>query len=198
MLYRSLVFPRGKPWDLVVSAGFKPVVGRRKSSRVSSILTVSRGNSSSSVSKLPIPSWYFVLVVVRKEQQFLVVRERKHGQLWYLPAGRVELGESFAEAAVRETREEAGIIPVLDGIIAIQHTPTAAESRVRVIFSAHPADDRPPKSVPDEESLEARWVTRSALTALPLRSTEVVYWFDRASSHPIHPLNLLGDELVEL
>jgi len=31
--------------------------------------------------------------VVRDEDRFLVVQERKHEQRWYLPAGRVELGE---------------------------------------------------------------------------------------------------------
>lgn len=41
----------------------------------------------------PIPTWYFALTVVRRENQFVLVHERKHGQLWYLPAGRVELGE---------------------------------------------------------------------------------------------------------
>ena len=55
------------------------------------------------MSRLPIPTWFFVLVVVRRGEQFLLVHERKHGQLWYLPAGRVEPGETFVEAAVRET-----------------------------------------------------------------------------------------------
>ena len=34
------------------------------------------------------------MAVVRLGRRFLVVRERKHGQGWYLPAGRVEAGES--------------------------------------------------------------------------------------------------------
>lgn len=57
----------------------------------------------------PIPTWYFVLVVVRLGHRFLVVHERKHGQLWYLPAGRVEAGETFIQAAQRETLEETGV-----------------------------------------------------------------------------------------
>src|SRR5262249_19177094 len=57
----------------------------------------------------PIPTWFFALVVVRKGNQFLVVHERKHGQLWYLPAGRAELGETLLEAARRETLEETGL-----------------------------------------------------------------------------------------
>ena len=38
-----------------------------------------------------IPTWFFAIVVVRRGDRFLLVHERKHGQLWYLPAGRVEL-----------------------------------------------------------------------------------------------------------
>jgi ADP-ribose pyrophosphatase YjhB (NUDIX family) len=50
----------------------------------------------------PIPTWYFALVVVRRGHRFLAVREVKHGQLWYLPAGGAEPGESLAEGARRE------------------------------------------------------------------------------------------------
>ena len=65
----------------------------------------------------PIPTWYFVLVVVRRGDQYLVVHESKHGQRWYVPAGRVERGETLDAAALRETLEEAGIPIALDGIV---------------------------------------------------------------------------------
>ena len=51
----------------------------------------------------PIPTWYFVLVAVRRDDRFLLVHERQHGQMWYLPAGRVEEGEELLQAAHRET-----------------------------------------------------------------------------------------------
>jgi hypothetical protein len=51
----------------------------------------------------PIPTWFFAVVVVRHGNRFLLVQERKHNQLWYLPAGRAEFGESLADAALRET-----------------------------------------------------------------------------------------------
>ncbi len=57
----------------------------------------------------PVPTWYFALVVVRLGPRFLIVQERKHGQLWYLPAGRVEPGENITDAARRETLEESGV-----------------------------------------------------------------------------------------
>ena len=143
----------------------------------------------------PIPTWYFALVVVRDGDRFLVVREAKHGQTWYLPAGRVEPGETLAEAALRETLEETGIEAILEGILKIQHTPSGPAARVRALFLARPADDRPPKSVPDEHSLEARWVTLDELARLPLRGPEVLDVFRWvAGGAPVYPLELIGSE----
>lgn len=38
----------------------------------------------------------------------------------YLPAGRVDYGESFPTGAIRETQEEAGIPVTLSGVLRIQ------------------------------------------------------------------------------
>jgi ADP-ribose pyrophosphatase YjhB (NUDIX family) len=143
----------------------------------------------------PIPTWFFALVVVRDGDRFLVLREAKHGQNWYLPAGRVEPGETFAEAAVRETLEETGVPITLQGILKVQHTTGAAGARVRIIFLAGPADDTPPKTEADEHSLEARWVTLDELARLPLRGPEVLAMFRWvAAGAPVYPLDLLGSE----
>jgi len=58
----------------------------------------------------PTPTWFYVLVVVRQGDRFLLVHERRFNQPWYLPAGRVEPGETLTKAAVRETPEENGSI----------------------------------------------------------------------------------------
>lgn len=70
----------------------------------------------------PIPTWYFAIVVVRWEQRYLMVQEVKNG-LWYLPAGRVEPGESLVAAACRETLEESGVAIRVTGLIRIEHSP---------------------------------------------------------------------------
>lgn len=123
--------------------------------------------------RTPIPTWFFAVVVVRKSGRYLLVHERKHGQLWYLPAGRVEPGESFFDAAVRETLEETGVLVELDGLIRVEHTPSHGGMRVRVLFTGSPVDDRPPRTVPDEESLGAAWVGLGELHRYPLRGDEV-------------------------
>ena len=114
------------------------------------------------VSREAIPTWFFSLVVVRRGHQFVLVHEAKHGQLHYLPGGRAEPGETLAEAAIRETLEEAGIPIVLEGLLRLEHSPSPDSARVRAIFLAHPADDTPLKSRKDEHSLRANWVSVDA------------------------------------
>jgi len=121
----------------------------------------------------PIPTWCFSVVVVRKHDKFLLVHERKHGSLWYLPAGRVEAGETFEAAALRETLEESGVPVRCIGVIRVEHSPSPSGARLRVVFLAEPVDDTPPKSVPDEESLGAAWVGVNELSRHPLRGQEV-------------------------
>ena len=123
------------------------------------------------MARTPIPTWFFVLVVVRQDDRFLLVHERKHGQQWYFPAGRVEPGESLAAAACRETWEEAGMRVQLDGVLRVEHQLVPGGARVRVLYTARPLDDAPPKQQPDEESLGAAWVRLEDLAHLPLRST---------------------------
>jgi len=144
----------------------------------------------------PIPTQYFVLVVVRLGHRFLVVHERKHGQLWYLPAGRVNRGEAFIQAALRETLEETGIPAVVEGILRIEHSPSVSGvTRLRVIFVARPQDDTPPKQYGDRDSLGAAWVTLEELNTLPLRGEEVRRLFRYVSSGAtVYPLGMIAFE----
>lgn len=143
-----------------------------------------------------IPTWFFVLVVVHSKDRFLMLQEYKHDQLWYLPAGRVEPGETFVEAAQRETLEETGVPVIIDGIVRIEHVPNIhGATRVRIIFIAHPQDDTPPKSQADQHSLQAAWVSLEEMDSLSLRGFEVQELFQYvANGAPIYPLNLITFE----
>ena len=121
----------------------------------------------------PTPTWAFAITIVRRGDQFLLVQEDKPGQPWYFPAGLVELGEGFAEAAVRETWEEAGVSVRLMGIFKMVQTPLEDSARMRVIFVAEPVGDPTPKSHADEHSLQARWVRSCELDNYRLRGESV-------------------------
>ncbi len=143
-----------------------------------------------------IPTATFVLVAVRLAGRFLLVQERKEGQAWYLPAGRVEPGETLARAAYRETLEEAGLPIILEGVIRLEHSPGVfGLSRLRVIFVARPAGDHPLKSQPDVHSLQARWVSLADLDDLPLRDGEVRDIFRYlVENKRVYPLDVLASE----
>ena len=145
--------------------------------------------------RTPIPTWFFAVVVVRHEDRFLIVHEHKHGQLWYLPAGRAEPGESLAEAGVRETLEEAGVTVRITGVIRVEHTPRVDGARVRAILLAEPLGDPTPKSIADEESLGATWVTLEELRQYPLRGEEVRDLLEHvAGGGAIYPLEVIQRE----
>lgn len=116
---------------------------------------------------------------------------------WWLPAGHVDPGETFTEAAYRETLEEAGIGVVLRGILCVEHklsSPSAG--RLRVIFLGEPIHPTAPlKSVADEESIGARWVTVQEMKAMRLRGNELMKWAEYVEKGgSVYPLSLLAEE----
>ncbi|GAM20939.1 hypothetical protein SAMD00019534_041140 [Acytostelium subglobosum LB1] len=139
----------------------------------------------------------FCLVVVRRRRdgRFLLVHEvAKMG--WWLPGGRVNIGESLQTAAVRETKEEAGIDVEIKGILRFEYSPHRGYSRLRLIFYGEPVDDdQLPKTVPDYESLGAAYVSADDLSTLQLRGKEPSIWFNYVhNGGVIHPIDMLSLE----
>lgn len=71
---------------------------------------------------------------------------------WTLPAGYLELGETSAEGAMRETFEEAGARVTLDGILAIYDISRIGQ--VQIIYRARFEDPENPVADAGIESLE--------------------------------------------
>lgn len=92
-------------------------------------------------------------VVLHDERVLLCRRaiEPRHG-FWTLPAGYLELGETSAEGAMRETLEEAGASIVLDGILAIYNISRIGQ--IQIIYRARFADPASPVMAAGAESLE--------------------------------------------
>jgi 8-oxo-dGTP pyrophosphatase MutT (NUDIX family) len=133
------------------------------------------------------------VVVVRSGPRFLLVQEAKHEQRWYFPAGHLEVGEGFAEAALREVREEAGIEVQLQGILRLEHEPrTDGTARIGVVYVARPVKEGPLKSTADENSLQAAWVSLCEMARYPVRGPEVPYVMGYVLDGPtIYPLEAL-------
>lgn len=129
---------------------------------------------------MSFPATLVVLVVVAHEGQYLVVQEQDGS--WYLPAGRVEGGESLLAAAVRETAEEAGIAIEPAGILGLDQEWRGDSVMIRVCFEGRATAGLTAKTVPDEHTLGARWVTKNELASMRLRGADVRAWIDRYES----------------
>ncbi|TSE27529.1 NADH pyrophosphatase [Tepidimonas sediminis] len=70
---------------------------------------------------------------------------------WTLPAGFMELGETTAQGALRETREEAGAEVELEGLFTLLNV--ARVGQVHIYYRARLLSDR---FAPGHETLEAR------------------------------------------
>ena len=125
------------------------------------------------------------MVICRNEKgEFSAVNEtRDRG--WWVPAGWVDPGESFADAARRETKEEAGIDVKVIGVL-------------RVVFYAEPYSNTwaDLKTEPDDESLGAQWMTVAEFRKQKhIRGHELIHWGSYiAEGGPVYPLALFTDE----
>ena len=107
---------------------------------------------------------------------------------YWLPAGRLDAGESFVAAAERECREEAGIAVIVTGVLRL----TVTRGTPRMVLLAQPRDEASLelKSVPDFESVGACWVDVQSLAALrdtDYRSPDPASLFPRVASGELVP-----------
>jgi ADP-ribose pyrophosphatase YjhB (NUDIX family) len=109
------------------------------------------------------------VVVVNDDGEILMIRRTDNGN-WAVPGGAIDLGESVAQAAVREAREESGIECEITGIVGIYSDPKhvilyTSNGEVRqefsIVLTARPVAGRP---TPSSESSEVHWVPASAIS----------------------------------
>ncbi|XP_010806343.1 8-oxo-dGDP phosphatase NUDT18 isoform X1 [Bos indicus] len=162
---------------------------------------------------------YVVLAVFLNEQdEVLLVQEAKkecRGS-WYLPAGRMEPGETIVEALQREVKEEAGLQCEPLTLLSVEER---GPSWIRFAFLTRPTGmaqqvaawaegsrHRSPglysggilktSKEADAESLQAGWYPRTSLPT-PLRAQDILHLVDLAAQYrqrARHPL-LLPQEL---
>ena len=106
----------------------------------------------------------------------LLQRRRDTGQ-WALPMGQMELGETPSECAVRETREETGVLVQVTGLLGVYSDPghivAYGNGEIRqayeVMLLARPVEGKP--TVNDEAS-DVRWVAPGDLERLDIHPTQ--------------------------
>jgi 8-oxo-dGTP diphosphatase len=107
--------------------------------------------------------------VIKDAQGRLLLIKRGHAPgagLWSLPGGRIEPGETDAQALVREMREETGLLVKAGALIGTVRRP-AGHGDVLDIRDYAAAVTGGTLAAGDDAA-EARWVAASELGVLPL------------------------------
>jgi 8-oxo-dGTP diphosphatase len=118
-----------------------------------------------------------VFVAVLHQGCLLLVRRLDNG-VWELPGGRVDVGETAEQAAVRETAEEAGVQVAVTGLAGLftdpRHVIRAPDGEVRqqfaVLFRARVVCGVPHGD--QSETSEAAWIPVEDLPDLPMEAAE--------------------------
>lgn len=111
-------------------------------------------------------------VVVDEGGRVLLQRRTDNG-MWALPGGKMDLGESIGECAIRETFEETGVTVEITGIVGTYTNPghvfAYPDGEVRQEFSicllARPTGGTLRTS---DESFEVAWFAQDAIDDLPM------------------------------
>jgi mutator protein MutT len=106
-----------------------------------------------------------VSAVVVEEDKLLLVRRARGSAAgeWALPGGRVEAGETLAEAVVREVAEETGLAGVVGEFVGWSEVLRGDIHAVILTFWVHLFD--PGQPVAGDDAAEARWVSLSDVAA---------------------------------
>lgn len=101
---------------------------------------------------------------MQKDGKFLLVQEKKPSVKgkWNLPAGRVDVGETIEQAAVREVLEETGYQVELGAALRVDHP----ETERPVLHSFKATIVAGELHFPEDELLDAKWFTLEEIDAL--------------------------------
>ncbi|RZC43170.1 NUDIX domain containing protein [Asbolus verrucosus] len=124
-------------------------------------------------------TYIVAVVVINDDGEVLMMQEAKESCAgkWYLPAGRMEKGETICAAGEREVLEETGLVVQCTTLLMVE---CAGGLWIRYVLTGvvtggalkTPADA-------DKESLQAKWIGN--LAELTLRATDITELIDRAS-----------------
>ncbi len=119
------------------------------------------------------PKVAVVIFITAGDRLLLVKRRNDPGSgRWALPAGFIDADEDPQAAAIRETREETGLIVVVDRLIDLFHRPDAGGFADIVI--AYRAQVVGGSLAADDDAEDAAWFARDDLPETALTTTDAL------------------------
>jgi len=107
-------------------------------------------------------------LVLHEGRLLLVRRGHEPGRgLWSVPGGRVEPGETAAQACAREVLEETGLVVEVGALVGTVERPSH-EGTTYVIDDLACTVVGSAEATAGDDADEVRWVSRDELDALPL------------------------------
>lgn len=128
----------------------------------------------------PIP---VAALLVRASGGLLVVRrniEPAKGS-WALPGGYVDFGETWQEAAVRELREEAGVV-LTPNFVRLVDILNSSHGNI-LIFGSTPEVDLPKSFTPNSEVSEIKVIHAPEELAFPTQTQMAARFFASKNNH---------------
>lgn len=111
-------------------------------------------------------------VLINEKNEVLMIQEAKKSCAgkWYLPAGRMECGETIVDAAIREVLEETGLNIEVSTLLGLE---CAGGSWYRFVCTGRvlSGELKTPDHA-DSESLQAKWI--GDLNELTLRANDIL------------------------
>ncbi|WP_188196791.1 NUDIX hydrolase [Nonomuraea sp. SYSU D8015] len=113
------------------------------------------------------------VIITNAADEILMIRRSDNGN-WAVPGGAIDLGESIPQAAIRETREESGIVCEITGLVGTYSDPRhvilytsngEARQEFSIVLTGRAISG---ELTPSDESREVCWMPREQVTELQM------------------------------
>ncbi len=123
-------------------------------------------NVPNNTHSLPVPTLGVSGIVFNQQKQILLIRRNQPPAMgfWSIPGGKLEAGESLAEACQREIKEETGLHTEVKNIVAVVERRVEGFHYVIIDYLALLADEENNQPIAQTDVSEARWISLEHLS----------------------------------